>query len=173
MHRMVKDLLDYTKIIDPTGSAPPVVDAAESLAQAINNLERSIDHTGATVTHDPLPALPVHSTHLVQLFQNLISNSLKYRRPEEPPRVHITATRDGADWLFAVNDNGIGFDPVHAERIFGLFKRLHTRVEYPGTGIGLAICTRIVEHYGGRIWADAVPNRGATFFFALPAGGGH
>lgn len=172
MHRMVNDLLDYTKIIDPSVSAPPLVDAAASLAQAIRNLEQSIQHTEATVTHDALPALPVHSTHLVQLFQNLISNSLKYRRPEEPPRVHITATRDGGDWLFAVNDNGIGFDPLHAERIFGLFKRLHTRGEYPGTGIGLAICTRIVEHYGGRIWADAVPGRGATFFFALPAGEG-
>ncbi len=104
-------------------------------------------------------------THLQQVFQNLITNALKYRR-EEPPEIHISAVRQGTAWRFAVRDNGIGIDPEYKEKIFGVFKRLHRN--YSGTGIGLAICQRVVERYGGRIWVESSPGRGATFFFTVP-----
>jgi light-regulated signal transduction histidine kinase (bacteriophytochrome) len=165
MNTMVTDLLDYTKLIDDDVSDVPTIDTAAALHHALANLGRKITETRAVVTHDALPAVAMRETHLVQLFQNLISNSLKYAKPDRPLQVEVMAQQQGGEWVFSVRDNGIGFDPAHASRIFGLFKRLHNRSDYPGTGIGLAICSRIVEHYGGRIWADAIPDVGATFFF--------
>jgi two-component system, chemotaxis family, sensor kinase Cph1 len=103
------------------------------------------------------------------VFQNLISNAIKFRRPGEKPRIHVRAEREGSEWRLAVRDEGIGFDPQYADTIFAAFKRLHSRGKYPGTGIGLAICKRIVEGHGGRIWADSKPDCGATFYFTLPA----
>jgi light-regulated signal transduction histidine kinase (bacteriophytochrome) len=121
----------------------------------------------AEVTHDPLPTVQGDAKQLGLVLQNLVGNALKFHG-EAPPRIHIAARRDGQHWVFAVRDNGIGIDPKHTERIFGVFQRLHTRREYPGTGIGLAICKKIIERHGGRIWVESEPGRGATFFFTLP-----
>ena len=124
--------------------------------------------TGARITADPLPSLPVHEIHMQQLFQNLIGNAIKYRSPERPPAVHVVAERQNGHWVFAVADNGIGIEPQYQDKIFGLFKRLHTSDEYSGTGIGLAICRRIVDRYHGRIWVESEPGKGSTFRFTLP-----
>ena len=120
------------------------------------------------MTSEPLPSVRVHATQLQQLFQNLVGNAIKYRRPEAPPVVNITVRREGENWLFSVSDNGLGIEAEYKERIFGLFKRLHTGDEYSGTGIGLAICQRIVERYNGRIWVESEPGKGSTFNFTLP-----
>jgi light-regulated signal transduction histidine kinase (bacteriophytochrome) len=110
----------------------------------------------------------IHHLHLQQLLQNLIGNAIKYRRADLAPAIHVSATQRGADWLFCVRDNGIGIDPEFKEKIFGLFKRLHTNEEYPGTGIGLAICQRILDRYHGRIWVDSALGHGSTFCFTVP-----
>jgi light-regulated signal transduction histidine kinase (bacteriophytochrome) len=122
----------------------------------------------ARVTSDPLPTVQVHKTHLQQLFQNLVGNAIKYRSPERIAEVHISAKRQNGAWVLAVIDNGIGIEPEYRENIFGLFKRLHNSNEYPGTGIGLAICQRIVDRYHGRIWVESEPRKGSTFRFTLP-----
>ena len=147
------------------GSEEPV-SAKLCLQEAIWNLQGVIQETGALVTNDELPSIPFHPQQLAQLFQNLIGNALKYRRAD-PPRVYISADRREGEWVFSVRDNGLGFSPEHAERVFLAFKRLHGR-EYPGTGIGLAICRRIVERHGGRIWAESQIGAGSTFFFSAP-----
>ena len=143
-------------------------DANEALDAALANLEGAISESSAQITADPLPSLRVHATHLQQLFQNLIGNAIKYRSPERPPLVHVTAQRQNEHWLFAVSDNGIGIDAEYKENIFGLFKRLHTSDEYSGTGIGLAICQRIVDRYHGRIWVESELGQGSVFRFTLP-----
>jgi len=120
------------------------------------------------VTSEPLPSLRVHPTQLQQLFQNLVGNAIKYCRPGTPPIVNVRVRRDGEVWLFSVTDNGLGIEAEYQERIFGLFKRLHTGAEYSGTGIGLAICQRIVERYHGRIWVESILGKGSTFNFTLP-----
>jgi PAS domain S-box-containing protein len=168
METLVRDLLAYaqvTKLESPTEST----DAEGALQAALANLATPISQSNAQITSDPLPSLPVHFTHMQQLFQNLISNAIKYRSAERPPVVHVTAQRQRENWLFAVTDNGIGIEAEYVERIFGLFKRLHTSKEYSGTGIGLAICERIVDRYSGRIWVESEPGRGSTFRFTLPA----
>ena len=121
------------------------------------------------VTSDPLPELHIHHTHLQQLFLNLIGNAIKYRSPERVPSIHVSARQQDAAWTLCVSDNGIGINPEYKERIFGIFKRLHTGDQYSGTGIGLAICQRIVERYHGRIWVESEPARGSKFFFTIPA----
>jgi light-regulated signal transduction histidine kinase (bacteriophytochrome) len=115
-----------------------------------------------------MPTLPVDRGQMVRLFQNLIGNAVKYRHPERPAEVHLSAEQQGTEWVISVRDNGIGFDQRHAGAIFAPFKRLHTAEEYPGTGVGLAICKRIVQAQGGRIWAESQPGNGTTFFFTLP-----
>ncbi len=167
MEMLVRDLLTYTQVTKFERIAENA-DAGEALAAALANLEGSVSESGARITADPLPTLQVHGAHLQQLFQNLIGNAIKYRSNIRPPVVHVTAERQDGHWIFAVSDNGIGIDPDYKERIFGLFKRLHTSDEYSGTGIGLAICQRIVDRYQGRIWVESEPGRGSTFRFLLP-----
>ena len=168
MNDLIQNLLAYTKATKHEGP-PPGVEAGSVLASVLENLQGPIKEAGAVVTSGHLPIVRIHESRLAQLFQNLIGNALKYRG-KEAPQIHISAgERDG--WtVFSVTDNGIGIELQYADRIFLLFKRLHSREEYPGTGIGLALCQRIVEQYGGRIWLDkSVLGEGSTFCFAVPA----
>jgi PAS domain S-box-containing protein len=167
MEMLVRDLLSYTQVAKFENVAEPA-DAGNALASALATLDRAVTETGARITADPLPPIRVHGMHLQQLFQNLIGNAIKYRSPERAPVVHVTAERQSGQWIFGVIDNGIGIEPEYKEKIFGLFKRLHTNDEYSGTGIGLAICRRIVDRYHGRIWVESEPGKGSTFRFILP-----
>ena len=168
MEALVRDLLAYTQAMRLEIPAE-TFDGRTALDRALSNLKASIEESGATIDADRLPALRVDGTHLQQLFQNLISNAIKYRRAEVAPAVHITAKRQNGGWLFSVSDNGIGIEAPYKERIFGLFKRLHAGDKYPGTGIGLAICQRIVDRYHGRIWVESEPGKGSSFYFWLPS----
>jgi PAS domain S-box-containing protein len=167
MEELIRDLLAYTRA---TNFEPPasMTDANEALQAALTDLTHAIKETGARVSADPLPLVRVHYTHLHQIFQNLIGNALKYRSPERRPKVHIGGERRDGSCIFAVVDNGIGIAPEYRESIFGLFKRLHTSDQYSGTGIGLAICQRIVGRYHGRIWVESQPGHGSIFRFELP-----
>jgi light-regulated signal transduction histidine kinase (bacteriophytochrome) len=168
MQTLVRDLLTYTQATT-LDDLPVSFDANEALKMALANLTDSIAGSGAQITAGSLPSLAVAGTHLQQLFQNLIGNAIKYRSPQRQSRVNIEAEQQGGCWLFSVTDNGIGIDPEYKENIFGLFKRLHSANEYSGTGIGLAICQRIVDRYNGRIWVESKPGQGSTFRFTLPA----
>jgi two-component system, chemotaxis family, sensor kinase Cph1 len=139
------------------------------LQRALSNLQASIQSAQAIVTHDRLPTLTVDATQFMQVFQNLIGNALKFRG-ELPPRIHVGAQQKDDRWVFSVQDNGIGIEPEYFERIFQIFQRLHTRKKYPGTGIGLAICKKIVERHGGTLWVESQPGQGSTFYFSIPAG---
>jgi len=134
-------------------------------------LRIAIEGSGGILTSGPLPKVSADPTQLGQLFQNLIGNAIKFRRGEVL-RIQISAERNGNEWIFSVRDNGIGIEREYADRIFGVFQRLHTRKEYPGTGIGLAICKKIVERQGGRIWVESESGKGSTFFFIIPDRGG-
>jgi light-regulated signal transduction histidine kinase (bacteriophytochrome) len=140
------------------------------LAHVLENLAVSIADCQAQITHDPLPQVMADEVQLGQLFQNLVSNALKFRA-SEPPRIHIGLARQDAHWVFSVRDNGLGIDPQYFERIFIIFQRLHTRSKYEGTGIGLAVSKRIVERHGGQIWVESQPGAGSTFFFTIPISG--
>ncbi len=128
----------------------------------------SIEESGAVITHDPLPQVKADRNLFIQLFQNLIGNAIKYRS-ESKPEIHISAKREKEMWLFSVRDNGIGIEKQYLERIFIIFQRLHGRNKYPGTGIGLAICKKVVERHGGKIWAESEVGKGTTFYFTIPA----
>jgi signal transduction histidine kinase/CheY-like chemotaxis protein len=169
METLLRDLLTYTQAGQLDLPAEPV-DTNQAFRSALANLEGAIGGSGARITCERLPSLRVHATQLQQLFQNILGNAIKYRRAEIAPVVHVAVRRAGDAWLFSFSDNGLGIEPEYKERIFGLFKRLHTSEKYSGTGIGLAICQRIVEHYHGRIWVESEPGKGSTFFFTLPAG---
>jgi PAS domain S-box-containing protein len=169
MGELIDALLDYSKAGEITDKPLRALPMEEVLARALGNLNGSIEENKAVVTHDPLPAIMGDQTHVERLFQNLIGNALKYRR-QEAPRIHIAARDLGKECLFAVSDNGQGIPPQHQTQIFELFKRLHGQ-QYPGSGIGLATCKRLVERYGGRIWVESEAGRGSTFFFTLPASG--
>jgi PAS domain S-box-containing protein len=169
MSGLISDLLEYTRATKYAEGSPPTVDAGEVLRTVLKNLGAAIQETGATVQAAELPPVAMHELRLTQLFQNLISNALKYRS-KEVPCVRISADQHDGWIVFSVTDNGIGIEPQYAEQIFGLFKRLHPRSEFPGSGIGLAICQRVVEQYGGRIWLDdSAAGRGSTFCFSVPA----
>lgn len=163
---LISDLLAYTKAGLVEGDVPPV-DSLVVLKHTLDGLAEAIRVSGARVTYDWMPEVSMGPAHLQQVFQNLIGNALKYRR-EEPVRVHIAAQEHGAAWRFSVQDNGIGIEAQYKEKIFGVFKRLHRDQKYSGTGIGLAICQRVVERYGGRIWVESEPGRGSTFYFTVP-----
>lgn len=167
MQRLINDLLQYSRVGTHGRKLEPVA-AEEVLNRVLINLKLALEENRAEVTHDPLPKVMADGQQLEQLFQNLIGNAVKFHG-EEPPRVHIRAERSNGAWMFSVRDNGIGIDPQQHERIFEIFQRAHTRQEYPGTGIGLAVCKKIVERHGGRIWVESAPGRGAEFRFTLPA----
>jgi PAS domain S-box-containing protein len=166
MQTLIDDLLSYARVSTEAPQAFELVDANLRLQAAIENLRGPIEATRAVVTHDALPTLRVSGTSLVQLFQNLVGNAVHYRR-DDPPLIHITVEKDGGQWRFSCKDNGIGINPEHQLQIFEAFKRLHGS-ERPGSGIGLAVCKKIVEHYKGRIWVESAPDSGSTFFFTLP-----
>ena len=170
MQRLINDLLTYSRV-GTKGREPEPTDSDAVLERALQNLQVAIEDNGAEVTHDRLPTVMADDRQLEQLLQNLVGNALKYHG-EEAPRVHVSAARNNGNWEFAVRDNGIGIDPKYADRVFVIFQRLHNRTEYSGTGIGLAVCKKIVERHGGRIWLESEPGRGSTFRFTLPAGGG-
>ena len=169
MQQLINDLLAYSRV-DTRGKPPVATDLNEVLGHAEANLHEAIRESGAVVTHTPLPTVNGDQVQLVQLFQNLLANAIKFRG-QEPPQIQISAQPQEAGWLLEVQDNGIGIAPEHQERIFAIFQRLHPRSEYPGTGIGLAICKKIVERHGGRIWLESVPGQGASFFFNIPRRG--
>jgi signal transduction histidine kinase len=168
MQGLITDLLQLSRL-GTRETSLAAVDCEAVLDQALANLQASIAECCAQVTHGPLPTVRADSTQLIQLFQNLVGNALKFRGTETQ-NIHVSAEPKNGKWLFSVRDNGIGINPEHSDRIFGIFQRLHGRGEYPGTGIGLAICKKIVEGHGGQIWVDSEPGKGATFFFTLPVG---
>lgn len=169
MQRLIQDLLAFSRL--GRGDAEPTqVAVGDCLAEALDNLSEMLEETGAQVTSDPLPEVLGHAGLLTQLLQNLVANAVKFRRPDETPHVHVGVQRVGSEWLFRCSDNGIGIEPRHAERVFAIFQRLHAKDAYSGTGIGLAMCKRIVEHHGGRIWVEHQdPSRGTTVRWTVPA----
>jgi PAS domain S-box-containing protein len=167
MQGLIQDLLAYSRA-GTNGRALHEISSEKALKEAISNLGATIQESGALVTHDSLPHITSDDTQLVQIFQNLVGNAIKYRRAEDP-HVHVSATKNGGkEWIFSVRDNGLGIDPQYFERIFVLFQRLHGREEFKGTGIGLAICKKILERLGGRIWVESQPKQGSIFYFSLP-----
>jgi signal transduction histidine kinase len=166
MQQLIKDLLAYSRVTTHYTAFEPV-DSTRALQAALDNLQMARDKEQVVVTHDPLPTVVADGTQLTQLFQNLLSNAIKFHGAA-PPRVHVSAERHETAWLFSVRDNGIGLEPQYAERIFVIFQRLHGAGDYAGTGIGLALCKKIVERHGGRIWVDSQLGHGATFSFTVP-----
>jgi signal transduction histidine kinase len=167
MQTLIQDLLTLARVVTHAKPSGPT-DCAAVVDQVCADLRPAIEEKGAAVTRDELPTVWADRTQLGQVFQNLISNALKFC-DREAPRVHVGARGEGADWVFSVRDNGIGIAAEDSERIFLIFQRLHTRARYPGTGIGLAVCKKVVERHGGRIWVESQPGKGSVFFFTLPA----
>ncbi|CAA7627120.1 Signal transduction histidine kinase [Candidatus Terasakiella magnetica] len=167
MQEMITDLLDYSRLHEERELDEPT-DSRAVLDRVLADLTTLIGESAAEIEAAPLPVVLVQANELARIFQNLIGNALKYRKPDVAPRITISASRDGRDWIFAVRDNGIGIAAEYQERIFTLFKRLHARDTYEGTGIGLAICRKLVQHNGGRIWVESVEGEGSTFCFTLP-----
>ena len=168
MQQMISDLLTYSRVSTHAGEFVPT-DLNMVLASALANLEAARAEHGASITHDVLPTLSIDKLRFVQLFQNLIGNALKFTAPGRNPEIHVGCVRQGDGWLVSVRDNGIGIEERDFERIFELFQRLHSRSEYPGTGIGLAVCKKIVERHGGRLWPESEVGKGTTFHFTMPA----
>ncbi len=166
MTTLIRDLLSYSRTIHEEHDRFVSADLQNSFSQAVAVLRTRFEESGATITHDDLPKVRGDEAQLQQVFMNLLSNALKYVKPGQTSRIHVSAKRDGEHWIVSVSDNGIGFDQRYAERVFGLFKRLH-KDAYPGTGLGLAICKRIVERHGGTIWAESEVQKGSTFSFSL------
>jgi len=166
MKQLIEDLLAYSRV-GMRGREFQLTDCGASLQSALVNLRAAIDASGTTITHDPLPSVTADGSQLAQLFQNIIGNAIKFRSAEAPC-IHVRAQEQDDAWVISIKDNGVGIDPPYFERIFIMFQRLHGKGEYPGTGIGLAICKKIVDRHGGRIWVESEPGRGCTFCFALP-----
>jgi light-regulated signal transduction histidine kinase (bacteriophytochrome) len=169
MQQLINGLLDYSRV-GTRGKPFEPTDCEAVFNNAVINLRAAIKETDAVVIHDHLPTVLADATQMVQLFQNLLGNSIKFHS-DQRPEIHVRAQRNGSEWIFSVCDNGIGIDPKYFERIFIIFQRLHSRGEYPGTGIGLAICKKIVERHKGRIWVESELGKGATFYFTIPMGG--
>jgi light-regulated signal transduction histidine kinase (bacteriophytochrome) len=166
MQTMIEDLLTFSRV-GRGGLDLRATDCNEVIKKALSNLATAVKETGAVVNCEPLPVVFGDAGLLLQLFQNLIGNAIKFHGPN-PPLVQICGKPEKMHWLFSVADNGIGIAPDQAENIFVIFRRLHTRDEYPGNGLGLAICKKVVEQHGGRIWVESLPGRGSTFHFTLP-----
>ena len=166
LQNMISDLLIYSRV-GTRGKEFAPSNCEDVLKEVLGSLQIAIEESAATITHDPLPTVMADVTQLSQLFQNLIVNAIKYRG-EDSPLIHLAVQSQDNEWLFSVKDNGIGMDPKYSERIFGIFQRLHTREEYSGTGIGLAVCQRIVQRHGGRIWVKSELGKGSTFYFTIP-----
>jgi light-regulated signal transduction histidine kinase (bacteriophytochrome) len=164
MQTLINDLLEYSRV-ETRGKDLSITDMHDILGQTINNLSIKIKEKNALVTNDELPAIFADEGQMVQLFQNLIGNALKFCKTS--PRIHISAKEEKDDYLFSVRDNGIGIESQYFDRIFQIFQRLHTKEEYGGTGIGLAICRRIVERHGGKIWVESQPGEGTEFKFTI------
>jgi light-regulated signal transduction histidine kinase (bacteriophytochrome) len=166
MQRLIQDLLAFSRV-GTKGTEMLDYSSEEALQQALINLRATIGDSGARVTHDPLPNVLADEMQLIQLFQNLVGNAIKYQSPGTP-QIHVSAARNvEKKWIFSVRDNGLGIDPQYFDKIFGMFQRLHKREEFAGTGIGLAICKKIVERHGGSISVESQPGQGSTFRFTL------
>jgi signal transduction histidine kinase len=168
MQILIKDLLAYSQV-GTKGKTFEPTNCSVALEQAIYNLHKAIEESGAELTYDLLPTVSGDSSQLTRLFQNLIGNAIKYRGKDKP-EIHISAQKKGDEWVVSVRDNGIGIGSQYFEKIFDVFRRLHTKKEYDGTGIGLAVCKKIVERHGGKIWVESAPGKGSTFYFTVPAG---
>ena len=168
MEALIHDLLMYSRIVQRDSLPVDTANLSDSFAEALSVLRSRIEEKNASVTVANLPSVRGDTLQLSHVFQNVLSNAIKYSKKNLAPDIHVSSTREQDRWVISVRDNGIGFEQQYAERIFGLFKRLH-KEEYPGTGLGLAICQRIVERYGGRMWAESIPGEGSTFYFSLPA----
>jgi light-regulated signal transduction histidine kinase (bacteriophytochrome) len=166
MRTMIKDLLEYSRVTKKSTPFSPT-DLNEVLNSALDNLKASIEGNGAKIIADALPTAMADASQMLQLFQNLIANAIKFRS-NDPPRVEIHCRKSEGEWRFCVRDDGIGFEQRYAERIFLIFQRLHARSAYPGSGIGLAVAKKIVERHGGRIWAESQVGKGSSFYFTLP-----
>jgi PAS domain S-box-containing protein len=166
MQELIKDLLEYSQV-GVKRKKLKSIDCSFVVGKAIGNLQAAIEERNALVTYDELPTIMANTSQIISLFQNLIDNAIKFRS-EEAPRIHISTERKGDEWVFSIRDNGIGIDPKDSERIFGMFQRLHGSTDYPGTGIGLAICKRIIEWHGGRLWVKSKIGKGSTFYFTMP-----
>jgi light-regulated signal transduction histidine kinase (bacteriophytochrome) len=166
MQALISDMLSYSRV-GISGKPFEMTDSDAVLKRSLSNLRIPLEQSGAAVTHDPLPKVMADPLQLGQLLQNLISNAVKFNG-DEKPHIHISAEQKGKEWVFAVSDNGIGIPAEYSERIFEIFQRLHNKKEYPGTGIGLATCKKIVERHGGRIWVKSEPGKGSTFYFTIP-----
>lgn len=169
MNSMIMELLSFCQVQESEGQPAAEVSLEDVLNGVIANIKVALEESGGAITHDPLPTVAGDRGQLAEVFQNLIGNSLKYRKKDEPLRIHISSGRGKNEWILSVTDNGIGFDPKYSEEIFGMFKRLHQQ-ETPGSGIGLAVVKKIVERHGGRIWAESRPGEGSRFTFTLPDG---
>ena len=170
MQQLIADLLTYSRVTNKE-IEPRQADSRALVVTAAENLQVAIEESGASVDWDPLPEVWVDQTQFIQLLQNLLANAIKFRQKDAAPRIHVSAEDTGGEWRFSVQDNGIGIDPRHADRIFQVFQRLHTRADYPGTGIGLAVCQKVVERHGGKIWVESEPGAGSTFRFTIPKHG--
>lgn len=164
---LILDLLEYSRV--RAEGKIEKVDLTDTVKKSIANLKMAIEESKASVVYDKLPLLAADPVKMTQVFQNLIANAIKFQKPDETPLVQISAKKETGEWVFTVRDNGIGIDPAFADKIFVIFQRLHSRQKYPGTGIGLAICKRIIEQQGGKIWVESETGKGAAFHFTLPA----
>ena len=169
MQMLINDLLDYSRV-GTRGKEFVITEFDTVMKKTLGNLKKAIEESDAKVTIDPLPSLMVDGGQIGQLFQNLISNAIKFRG-NVPPQIHISSEKNENKWTFSVRDNGIGIDPEYSSRIFEIFQRLHSKEEYPGSGIGLAICKKIVERHGGNIWIESEPGKGTSFYFSIPIKG--
>jgi light-regulated signal transduction histidine kinase (bacteriophytochrome) len=169
MQTLIKDLLNYSRVAT-MGKEFKLTDTEEILKASLNNLNTAIDENNAEIIYENLPEIMADSGQILQLFQNLIGNAIKFRKPEIPPKIHISAaeTENKDEYIFSIQDNGIGMELQYLERVFTIFQRLHTKDEYEGTGIGLAVSKRVVERHGGKIWVESKLGEGSVFYFTIP-----